>query len=283
MPRDSYRDLSVDTSHEGRVVRVTLDRPEKMNALSSTLLGELGDCLSWIEEESDARVVVFTGAGRAFSAGYDLSPGDEDEGTDGEEGDDGSERTAYDDFRYEQRNYDLMKRVWDFPLPTVGAVDGYALAGGFELSQMLDIVIAAEGAEFGYPISRGTGTPPMFFLPFVVDTRTARELLLTGRHVPAEEAASIGLANRVVPPGQLDDAVEEMLERLLRVPSDLAYLNKRLMNRTLDIMGYSSAIEQGHDVHITGHTAPSVVEFGRRVEEEGLEAALAWRDEAVKD
>jgi enoyl-CoA hydratase len=176
-----------------------------------------------------------------------------------------------------------MKRVWDFPLPTVGAVNGYALAGGFELSQMLDIVIASEEAEFGYPIARGTGTPPMFFLPFVVDIRTARELLLTGRHVPGEEAATIGLANRAVPSGELDDAVDEVLEQVLRVPSDLAYLNKRLMNRTLDIMGYSAAIEQGHDVHITGHTAPSVIEFGRRVEEDGLQAALEWRDEAVKD
>jgi enoyl-CoA hydratase len=193
------------------------------------------------------------------------------------------ETTAYEEFRYEERNYDLMKRIWDFPLPTIGAVDGYALAGGFELSQMLDIVIASEDAEFGYPITRGTGTPPVFFLPFVVDNRTARELLFTGRHVSGEEAAEVRLANRVVPVSDLDEAVDDVVEQVLRVPSDLLYLNKRMMNRALDIMGYTAAVEQGHDLHVTGHTAPSVIEFGRRVEEDGLQAALEWRNERVKE
>lgn len=176
-----------------------------------------------------------------------------------------------------------MRRIWNFPLPTISAVDGYALAGGFELSQLINLVVATTDVNFRYPIVRGTGTPPVFFLPFVVDNRTARELLFTGRFVSGTEAVDIGLANWVVEPDQLERAVEDLIDDILRVPSDLLYLNKRMMNRALDIMGCSSVVEQGHDLHITGHGTPSVREFSRRVREDGLAEALEWRDSIRKD
>lgn len=268
---DSYQNIELSTSHDGRAAWITLDRPEKRNALSSDLLDELENALDEVEEDDKTKVLVFTGNGEAFSAGYDLTPSD------------GPETNVYEDFRREERNYDLMHRIWDFPMPTIGAINGYALAGGFELSQMTDIVIASEQAEFGYPIVKGTGTPPVFFLPFVVNNRISRELLFTGRHVEGDEAVEIGLANRVVDHDQLEAETNEMLDQVVKAPSDLLYLNKRQMNQTLDIMGYSTAVERGHDLHITGHGADSVQEFSRRVQEDGLKAALDWRNNTVKD
>lgn len=266
-----YTYLETSTSHDGRAAWITLDRPEKRNALSQSLLDEISTELDRIESDGTAKVVVLTGAGTAFSAGYDLTPSD------------GGSSNAYEDFRREKEIYDFMRRLWDFPKPTIGAINGYALAGGFELSQMLDLVIASERAEFGYPIIRGTGTPPVFFLPFVVENRLARELIFTGRHVEGEEAADVGLANRVVDHDELIEATNAMIEEVVKAPSDLLYLNKRQMNRTLDIMGYAAAIERGHDLHITGHDTDSVAEFFERRDEEGLKAALEWRNTTIKE
>ena len=271
----TYEHIDYDESHDGRVAHVTLDRPDKMNALSEALLAEFDDALDRVEANETAKLVVVAGAGEAFSAGYDLAPS-------GDYGGD-EEETLYHEFRDELGHLARMERVRTFPKPTIAAVDGWALAGGFELSQMVDIVIATEDAEFGYPIVRATGVPPTMFLPYVVGNRMARELILTGRTVGGEEAAEIDLANRCVPGADLDDAVAEMVEHVLKVPSDMLFIAKRQLNTTLDLQGYADAVARGQDLHMIGHETPSSHEFSRRVREEGLQAALRWRDGTVKD
>jgi enoyl-CoA hydratase len=270
MSEVTYEQITFELTRDNRVAWITLDNPDKMNALTSRLLDELDECLDRVEAMDTPKVLVFSGNQEAFSAGYDLRPS----GMDSE--------SAYEAFRREEVSYDRLKRIWDYPIPTIGAVDGYALAGGFELSQVLDIVVASTNAEFGYPIVRGTGTPPVFSLPFKVGNRLAREMVLTGRFVSGEEAAEVGLANRVIPPEDLEEAVATFIKQILKVPSDLLYLNKRLMNRSMDIQGFTSVLEHGHDLHITGHASPSVNEFFRRVREDSLKDALTWRDERTK-
>lgn len=275
-PMSEYDNIRLEFDHGGKVARLTLDRPDKMNALSEALLAEFDDALDRVEDDGAAKVLLLEGSGEAFSAGYDLAPSSE-------YANEGEEEMLYHEFRGELGHLERMERLRTFPKPTVSAVDGWALAGGFELSQMADIVIATEGAGFGYPIIRATGTPPTMFLPFVVGNRTARELVLTGRIVEGEEAAEIDLATRCVPEGELDAAVGETVERLLKVPSDMLFLAKRQLNTTMDIMGYADAVERGQDLHMIGHETPSSAEFSRRVQEEGLQAALSWRDETEKE
>jgi enoyl-CoA hydratase len=281
---DDLEYVDVHRTHDGRAAWISLNRPEKMNALSDQLLLDLENALERIESVSGLKGLVLTGEGAAFSAGYDLTPPTSTEESDSYESNvDDRESTAYDDLRYEEEQIDLMLSLWDFPVPTIAAINGYALAGGFELSQMVDIVVAAESAEMGYPIIRGTGTPPLFFLPYVVPNRVAREMLLTGRTVSGEEAKRIGLANKVVPDQELVGAVNDYLDQFMKAPADLLYLNKKQMNRTMDLMGYTNSVERGHDLHILGHEAPSVKLFHKLRKEEGLQEALQWRNKSDKD
>jgi enoyl-CoA hydratase/carnithine racemase len=276
--------IKTHQTHEGRAAWITLNRPEKMNALSDQLLEELDIAFDRARSIDGLKGIVLTGSGDAFSAGYDLTPPtSEDEGDAYEGNVSDIDPTAYHDLRYEENQINLMLKIWDFPLPVIGAINGYALAGGFELSQMVDIVIVSESAEVGYPITRGTGTPPLFFLPFVVPSRVAREMLITGRVITGEEVKEIGLANSVVPDEDLTQEVNNYLDHIMKAPSDLLYLNKRQMNRTMDLMGYTSAIQRGHELHILGHEAPSVKKFHEMRKERGLQDALKWRNESEKN
>ncbi len=255
---------------------ITLNRPEKLNAISPEMLAELRHVLADIEGDDDVRVVILTGAGRAFSAGFDIS----------HEGADGDEREIYerqpDEWREVlKQNIDTFMLIWNLSKPVIAAINGYALAGACELVQLCDIKIASSEAMLGEPEIRfGTG-PPLLITPFSVGLAKAKELLLTGDMIDAHEAERLGMINRVVPPDRLMAECERTARKLTKIARVGLKLNKIAVNRAIESMGFLQAIQHNLElvVQFDISRTPEQEQFNTIRAERGLRAALDWRDE----
>ncbi len=255
---------------------ITLNRPEKLNAISPEMLAELRHVLADIEGDDDVRVVILTGAGRAFLAGFDIS----------HEGADGDEREIYerqpDEWREVlKQNIDTFMLIWNLSKPVIAAINGYALAGACELVQLCDIKIASSEAMLGEPEIRfGTG-PPLLITPFSVGLAKAKELLLTGDMIDAHEAERLGMINRVVPPDRLMAECERTARKLTKIARVGLKLKKIAVNRAIESMGFLQAIQHNLElvVQFDISRTPEQEQFNTIRAERGLRAALDWRDE----
>ena len=187
---------SVTYERRDSIAYVTLNRPDKLNAINGPMLADFQDAMDVAEVDPDVRVVIITGAGRAFSAGFDITP--DPDAPHPHKGSADGWRTHL------QGLIDGFMKVWHLPKPVIAAVNGYALGGACELVQVCDIKIASERAVMGEPEIRAGFGPPLLVTPYSVNLANAKELLLTGNTVDAHEAARIGLVNRVVPPRPAD-------------------------------------------------------------------------------
>jgi enoyl-CoA hydratase len=250
-------------------VRLTLNRPAKLNALNGEVVRALVAALDAAAADPEVRVIVLAGAGRAFCSGYDLS----------EEA--GWEATGPVAWR-EALAVDVAAtlRFVDSPKPVIAQVHGYALAGGLELAMACDLVVAAEGTKLGEPEIRYGSAPVTLLMPTLIGQKRTRELLLTGDLIDAAEAERIGLINRVVPPDRLVAEVEALADRLARTPPEVMALTKRMLNRAMDAAGFRLAVEAGLDLGaiINAADTPEQREWDTIVRRDGLKAALAWRD-----
>ena len=256
---------------------LTLNRPEKLNALNTIMMSEIREALDVIEADPDIRVAILTGAGRAFSAGFDLErePGAAD-----------PHGMQADEWRSHLISYvDTFMMVWNLSKPVIAAVNGYALAGACELVQVCDIKIASDRAIMGEPEIRSGLGPPLLITPFSVNLATAKELLLTGDTVDAYEAARIGLVSRVVPHDQLMGECERVAKKITLLSQVGVKMSKIAVNRALEGMGFLSAIQ--HNLELMTHFDTSVTqeqgEFNAIRQSEGLKAALDWRDARFQD
>ena len=250
-------------------VRLTLNRPAKLNALSGELVAALDAAIAAAADDPDVRVIVLEGAGRAFSSGYDLT----------EEAEGGiAGPVAWRDALAVDVAATL--RVLDCPKPVIAQVHGYALAGGLELAMACDLVVAADGTRFGEPEIRYGSAPVTLLMPYLVGQKKTRELLLTGDLIDAVEAERIGLINRVVPADRLAAEVDSLADRLARTPPEVMGPTKRMLNRAMDAAGFRIAVEAGLDIGAIVNAAdtPEQREWDEIVRREGLKAALAWRD-----
>ncbi|MCI0633185.1 MAG: enoyl-CoA hydratase-related protein [Actinobacteria bacterium] len=254
----------------GSVRRFTMNRPRSLNALNGELMDALMTALDAAAGSEDVRVVILRGAGRAFCAGYDLNE-DADAGV-----------MDADRWRAElQRSTAHMLRILDHPQPVIASVHSYCLAGGTDLMLACDLAVAADDASFGYvDIRFGSGVVTML-LPWVVGARRAKELLFTGEdRVPADEALRIGMVNRVVPRDELDAATLELAEDIARNEPFVVRATKRSVNRMWDVAGFRASMDANTEIDVEIETAnlPAREEFRRLTQEEGLKAAIAWRD-----
>ncbi len=216
-----FETLLYDVAHH--VATLTINRPERRNALSWSVMTELREALAQAKDD-DVRVVVITGAGeKAFSAGADLGGMNA-----------GAGFAALHDSRAELAR--LFRDVWELGKPTVARVRGYALAGGFGVALMCDVVIAADDAQFGTPEIDVGLWPMMITVPMLrsMPPKVALELMMTGRRVGAEEAARLGFVNRVVPADQLDAAVAELAATLASKPPAVMKLGRDAFYTVLD-------------------------------------------------
>jgi len=254
----------------GAVALLTLNRPQRLNAINAMMLREMGAALDAAEADEAVRAVVVTGAGGAFSSGFDLKEQAE------------RRPSGVADWRpILRRDFDTVMRFWHLSKPTIAAVRGHCLAGACELMLACDITVAGEGAVFGEPELRFGAGIVVLLLPWLVGPKRAKHLLFTGEDaIDARRAEALGLVNEVVP----DDQV---LERALAVAASLAQIDpmvlrqtKRAINRSYEIMGMGEALEAALDIdlQIEGEGSIDKREFMEIARKEGLRAAIAWRD-----
>ena len=254
----------------GRVGLLTLDRPERLNAISARMMDEVDAVLDAVAEDDGLGAVVVCGAGRAFCSGYDLK---DDAATPAADTDAWRARL--------ERDLDFLLRFWSLPKPTIAAVHGYCLAGGCELAMSCDITIAEEGCRFGEPELKFGSVIVNMMMPWLVGPKLTKELLLSGDdRLSAERAERIGLVNRVVAKGTHVDEALALAGRIAALDADAVIRTKAAINRGFEIMGLHAALRAGLDaaVEIESMETPSRAAFKQRVREQGLKAALAWRD-----
>jgi enoyl-CoA hydratase len=266
---------------DGRA-RITLNRPEKLNALSFELQEELNKALWEADNDNNVHAVILRGNGRAFSAGYDLTPL---AGRRPAENQDDSYTAAYrggrtfdDDAWNLERAQRLRMAIFDMHKPVIAQVHGYCLAGGTDVALLCDIIIASDDAVIGFPPARAMGALPNSMWLYHCGPQWSKRLFLTGDTITGAEAAKIGLVLKSVPADLLQAEVEGLVDRLAMIDSELLTANKRIVNVGLELMGARTLQRMAAENDARAHLAPSVREFGRIAGEQGLKAALAWRD-----
>ncbi|HWG79575.1 MAG TPA: enoyl-CoA hydratase-related protein [Stellaceae bacterium] len=254
----------------GAVALITLNRPERLNAMNAAMLRELNLAMDAAEADAGVRAIVLAASGKGFCSGFDLK----------EQA--AARPSGVAQWRpLLQRDFDAIMRFWHSPKPTLSAVRGPALAGGCELALACDITIAAEDAVFGEPELRFGAGIVVMLLPWLTGPKRAKQLLLTGNDtLPAQRAEAMGLVNEVVPTG-------EELTRALAIAGDLAMMDamalretKRAINRSYEIMGMGEALSAALDIDlaIEGEGTADKQQFMKILRRDGLRAALAWRD-----
>ncbi len=281
----SYDNILYET--DGRLAFITLNRPEKLNALSNDLRGELFHALKEAEADRAVGVIVLRANGRAFSAGYDLSPS----------------RAASDESKYvharsklpdtgttHPAHYDWSRHVllanwtiWELAKPVVAQIQGYCLAGGTELASFCDFRIVAEDAQVGYPPVRAMGTMDIMWAPWHLPMTKAREFAYVGDSFSGRDMAAMGWATYAVPAADLAAFTERFARRMANIDNDLLMYSKRSVNRQYEAMGIRSGLMSGTDVEAMSKHRPAAQEWNRRLREEGLKAALEWRDGPFRD
>lgn len=222
-----------------RVQRLTLNRPERRNALDNATRTELLNALHAADADDEVRLTIIRGAGPCFSSGYDL-------------GSDLSADRPYETApgpagwaRHVQQGW---MSIWDLAKPVIAQVHGYAMAGGSELAAACDLVYVAADAKISHPVVRVAGTPDFAFHPWLVGMRNAMEQLLTGDAVTGDQAVAMGFANRAFPAAELEGEVLAVAERIAGVPASLLRANKRTVHAAMEAMGARAAIRAATDI-----------------------------------
>ncbi len=245
---------------EDKIFRLTLNRPEKLNALSQQLLAEFELALSEFESDNEASVLVIRGAGRAFSAGYDL------QGTQQP----GSGFSVSTDRVNLQRTVARWQRLWAVGKPTIAQVHGYCLAGATELAGHCDLVFASEDAQFGHPAGRSLGIlPTLSMWPILMGPRKTKEYFFTGDLMGAREALEWHLINRVYSREQLEAETLAYARRVAMVPLELLALHKAAVNRYLDVLGFRALEQSAADLDCIAHQTEAVKNWMKASREKG--------------
>ena len=254
-----------------RVARITLNRPEKLNALSIGLQTEIVHAAKAAEADPEIHAVILRGAGRAFSAGYDITPT-------AERGQMQAARTIRSDISRMEEVVGRWNRLWNLRIPIIAQVHGYCLAGGTDLALHCDMIVVAEDARIGFTPVRAMGTPPTHMWLYSVGPQWAKRLLLTGDLIDGRKAHEIGWAVQAVPAADLDDTTLKLATRMSHIGKDLLTANKQIVNKGVELMGRSLLQQIAAEHDAIAHLAPEALEFNRIAQEQGLKAALEWRD-----
>lgn len=273
----AYKTITYDRyGTDDRIGRITLNRPEKLNALSEELLGELEEALKAAAWDDGVRVIVIRGSGRGFGAGYDLSPHPRA----------GERQQSYLTIAREGLQEGARRQMFIFNLPKViiAQVHGYCLAGSCEYAMMADLVVAAEDAKIGHPGIRGLGHPRNSCAwPIILGMRKAKELMYTGDAISGVEAAQIGMINKAVPADKLEEEVTRLAERIANQSADALAIHKEAMNRWYQAMGMESAVMAAADYDYLYQHTTSASDFRKKIQEAGLKEAFTWRDTPYDD
>jgi enoyl-CoA hydratase len=275
---------------EGSMVTLTMNKPETLNALNIEFSREIDEALTRVEQDDEVKVVVIKGAGKAFSAGYDLGRvyfvygGGSGKPEDKSRRPSQRSRLAYDRWRSES-----LRRIFLLDKITIAQVHGYCIGGGLYMSLCCDMTIAAEDAKIGHSEQRLGFSGAMYVFPIevaLIGQKRARELLLTGKLIDGKEAERIGLINQVVPADELEAETRKLARAMTLLPRDGIAIGKATARLAYDSMGLSSAFGQGY----IGHTLftniryePGEFNFIKRRRDVGMREAFKERDARYKD
>ncbi len=266
--------------------RITLNRPEKLNALSLQLQAELNEALWEADNNNDVHCVIIRGEGRAFSAGYDLTGGGGNVPVSRIQSEQNSYRggRSIDDDAWQlERAQRYRMAIFDMHKPVIAQVHGYCLAGGTDIALLCDMVICTDDTKFGFPPARDLGALPNNMWIYNVGPQWAKRLMLTGDTINGVEAQQIGLVLKSVPQQYLEQEVEQLADRLAMIDPDLLSANKRIINTALELMGARTLQRMAAENDVRGHNTKGAAGYMKSFREKGLKETLRERDEKFGD
>lgn len=253
-------------SAAGRIARIKLNRPDRLNAINAVMTAELRRAVEAANDDPQVRVIILSGAGRAFCAGYDL-----DWGTKAEDATQRSMAGNWDpvrDYLGMSRNVSAFMSLWQSPKPVIAQVHGWCVGGGTDMALCSDLIYMAEDAQIGYPPARIWGEPTTVMWVYRLGLEDAKRTMLTGQPLSGPEAARVGLVSAAVPASELESTVAGMAEKLATIPVNQLVMSKLLVNQAYENMGLRTTQMLGTFMDgIARHTP------------EGI----AWRDEAMRE
>lgn len=274
---------------DNHVARITLNRPDKRNALSGLMIQEINQALLEADDRKDVNVILLQGAGKDFCAGYDLADS---------YGGGADQSSSYDPALYRTRNATLDDDVWnlerqqeltlvmlDLHKPLLAKLQGNCLAGGTDLAFSCDIVIAADDAKIGFPAARANGTPPTNLWIYHCGPQWAKRMLFTGDTISGQDAARIGLVLDSVPAETLGHEADELARRISNVDAEILATHKRVVNLQMELMGAKMSQRLAAELDARAHLSqgPRRSQFRKDMVELGLKDALKRRDEPFGD
>jgi enoyl-CoA hydratase len=266
---------SIAYATDGAVATITLNRPERLNAIDAAMPGEIRVAVEAADADERVHVIVLTGAGRAFCAGYDLKRYAEGHSAAIQE------EMPWDpmaDYRGMKANTDDFMALWRSYTPTIAKVHGYAVAGGSDIALCCDLVVMADDARIGYPPARVWGCPTTAMWVYRLGPERAKRMLLTGDLIDGRTAAEWGLVHESVPAPALDGHVDALARRIAAVPRNQLMMQKLMVNQAVEAMGLATTqmVATLFD-GVTRHS-PEGFWFKREAERHGFHAAVRWRD-----
>ncbi|MEK9922764.1 MAG: crotonase/enoyl-CoA hydratase family protein [Rhodospirillales bacterium] len=260
--------------------RITLNRPEKRNALSIELVEELRTALWEADDDKSVHCIIIKGNGKSFCAGYDLTPTrqpptDEVERRRGR----GFDDDAWNIERFQR----CLKTLTEIHKPSIAQIQGHCYAGGTDLALYCDMLICSDDARFGYSALRNMGAAPNQMWLYHIGPQWAKRLLLTGDTINGQEAAHLGLVLKSVPTEHLEGEVEGLADRLSSIDADMLSANKRSINIGLELMGAQTLQRLAAENDARAHTAQAARSVFKQIGSEGLAAALKQRDAPFGD
>jgi enoyl-CoA hydratase len=266
---------------DGRIGRITLNRPEVFNAIDEELPAELAACVARANADPGVHVIILSGNGQAFCAGYDLGHYAQAKGTNN-----ATQDMPWDpmkDYAFMMRNTELFMSLWRSYRPVVCKVHGYAIAGGSDIALCADLIVMAEDARIGYMPARVWGCPTTAMWVYRLGVERAKRMLFTGDKIDGREAERLGLVLKAVPAAELDAEVEALAERMATVPTNQLMMHKLMINQAIEAMGLKNTqmlatLFDG----ITRHT-PEGLNFKKQAETVGWKETVRHRDQGTWD
>jgi enoyl-CoA hydratase len=272
---------TLDYATDGRLARITLNRPERLNAINRAMPGEIEAAVAAANADEAVRVIVLRGAGRAFCAGYDLDWGTRVESEAQERA--GGIWDPVRDLRVMGANVRAYMSLWESPKPVIAGIHGYCVGGGTDLVLCADQIIAADDVRFGYPPARVWGTPTTALWVYRVGLERAKRLLLTGDAIDGKTAAAIGLVGKSVPAADLDAEVDGLARRMAELPANQLVMLKLLVNQTFENMGLRTTQLVGTLFDGTARHTPEGIAWRELAMREGYREAVRRRDAPFRD
>ncbi len=263
----------------GNVAYITLNRPERLNALSRALLADLGNALEEADKDETVRCIVIKGAGRAFSAGYDMNV--QSEGN--------LPRDALTMITSDHPTTMYRRWIWGNRKPVIAQCHSFSLAGGGQLACHCDITVASDDALFGYPPARYASVATYMIWPELVGMKKMKQLAFTGNMMDAQEALRVGLVSEVVDRDELDDHVWTLANTISKLPPASTELNKRAINYYYESQGMFQAYEYAENLMYVSYAASpedlpkGLQDVDRVTAEQGMRAGFQYMNEAFTD